>query len=219
MLGPARITAQHQGARIARGIIVMAQTFVLVHAGPLQIIGYLWALLGLYWLIAAFGRQRAQKREPAGERLVHILLMAGGFALLYSADPRFGPLNRRFLPPDPLIEYAGVLLAAVGVGFAIWARAHLGKYWSGDVTIRQEHRLIRSGPYRFIRHPIYTGMLLALIGSVLVIGEYRALLGFAVILLGFVKKARKEESFLKIQFGPDFEEHKRHTGFFLPRFS
>jgi protein-S-isoprenylcysteine O-methyltransferase Ste14 len=198
--------------------MVMAQTFVIAHAGPLQIIGYLWALFALYWLMAAFGRKRAQKREPPGERLVHILLVAGGFALLYSADQRFGALNGRFLQPDPLIQYAGVILAAVGVGFAIWARAHLGKCWSGDVTIRQEHRLIRSGPYRFIRHPIYSGMLLALIGSVLVIGEYRALVGFALILLGFVKKARKEESFLKIQFGVDFEEHKRHTGFFLPRF-
>ena len=129
--------------------------------------------------------------------------MPAVFALLYSADPRFGALNRRFLPPDPpAIEYAGVALTAAGVGFAIWARAHLGKYWSGDVTIRQEHRLIRSGPYQFIRHPIYSGMLLALVGSVLVIGEYRALLGFAIILLGFVKKARKEESFLKIAIRP-----------------
>jgi protein-S-isoprenylcysteine O-methyltransferase Ste14 len=197
----------------------MAQTFVIAHAGPLQIIGYLWALLALYWLIAAFGRNRAQKREPAAERLVHVLLMAGGFALLYSPDPRFGPLNRRFLSSEPLIPLLAVLLTAVGVGLAIWARAHLGKYWSGDVTIRQEHRLIRSGPYRFVRHPIYSGMLLALIGTVLAIGEYRAIVGFAVILLGFIKKATKEESFLQIQFGADFDEHKRHTGFFLPRFS
>jgi protein-S-isoprenylcysteine O-methyltransferase Ste14 len=197
----------------------MTQTFVIAHAGPLQIIGYLWALLALYWLIAAFGRNRAQKREPAAERLVHVLLMAGGFALLYSPDPRFGPLNRRFLSSEPLIPLLAVLLTAVGVGLAIWARAHLGKYWSGDVTIRQEHRLIRSGPYRFVRHPIYSGMLLALIGTVLAIGEYRAIVGFAVILLGFIKKATKEESFLQIQFGADFDEHKRHTGFFLPRFS
>jgi protein-S-isoprenylcysteine O-methyltransferase Ste14 len=197
----------------------MAQTFVIAHAGPLQIIGYLWALLALYWLIAAFGRSRAQKREPAAERLVHILLMAGGFALLYSPDPRFGPLNRRILPSEPVIQLLAVLLTAVGVGLAIWARAHLGKYWSGDVTIRQEHRLIRTGPYRFVRHPIYSGMLLALIGTVQAIGEYRAIVGFAVILLGFIKKATKEESFLQIQFGADFDEHKRHTGFFLPRFS
>jgi protein-S-isoprenylcysteine O-methyltransferase Ste14 len=198
---------------------VMTHMLTIGNATPLQIIGWLWAILGVYWLIAAFGRNRVQKREPAAERLVHILLMAGGFALLYSPDPRFGRLNQRFVPLSPLLDIAGILLTAVGAAFAIWARAHLGKYWSGDVTIRQEHRLIRTGPYRFVRHPIYSGMLLALIGTVLAIGEYRVILGFAVILLGFIKKATKEESFLQIQFGADFDEHRRHTGFFLPRFS
>jgi len=184
---------------------------------PGQIIGALWAILGLYWLVAAFGRKRAEKREPPGERLVHIFLMLGGFALIYSPDPRFGALNHRFLPQSQTIDIAGIALTAAGVAFAIWARAHLGKYWSGDVTIRQEHRLIRTGPYKYIRHPIYSGMLLALVGTVLVIGEYRAIVGFAIILLGFFKKARKEETFLQAQFGDGFEEHKRLTGFFLPR--
>jgi len=184
---------------------------------PGQIIGALWAILGLYWLVAAFGRKRAEKREPPGERLVHIFLMLGGFALIYSADTRFGALNHRFLPQSQTIDIAGIALTAAGVAFAISARAHLGKYWSGDVTIRQEHRLIRTGPYKYIRHPIYSGMLLALAGTVLVIGEYRAIVGFAIILLGFFKKARKEETFLQAQFGDGFEEHKRLTGFFLPR--
>ena len=106
--------------------------------------------------------------------------MLGGFALIYSPDPRFGALNHRFLPPIARTRYRRHRLSPPPASaFAIWARAHLGKYWSGDVTIRQEHRLIRSGPYKFIRHPIYSGMLLALVGTVLVIGEYRALLGFA----------------------------------------
>jgi protein-S-isoprenylcysteine O-methyltransferase Ste14 len=198
--------------------IVMTQTFVIAHATPLEIIGWLWGVFALYWFIAAFRQNRVQKREPAAERFVHILFMIGGFTLLISPDARFGRLNQRFLPLSPVCDIAAILLTAVGVAFAIWARAHLGKYWSAQVTIREEHRLIRTGPYRFIRHPIYTGMLLALLGTVLAVGEYRAILGFALILLGFIKKARKEESFLQIQFGPDFDEHKRHTGFFLPRF-
>lgn len=188
-------------------------------SGPGQIIGALWALLGLYWLIASFGRKRATKREPPGERFLHIFLMLGGFALISRSDPRFGALNRSFLPQSHEIDIAGIALTAAGVAFAIWARAHLGKYWSGDVTIRQEHKLIRTGPYKLIRHPIYTGMLLALAGTVLVTGEYRGILGFAVVLFGFIKKARKEESFLQTQFGEEFEEHKRLTGFFLPKFS
>ena len=197
----------------------MEHGLVIGSATPLQIIGCLWAVFALYWFIAAFRQNRVQKREPAAERFVHILFMIGGFALLFSPDPRFGRLNQRFLPLSPLLDLAGILLTAAGVAFAIWARAHLGKYWSAQITIRQEHRLIRTGPYRFIRHPIYTGMLLALLGAVFAVGEYRAILGFSIILLGFFKKARKEELFLQTQFGGDFDEHKRQTGFFFPRFS
>jgi protein-S-isoprenylcysteine O-methyltransferase Ste14 len=197
----------------------MTRAFMIGRAMPLQIIGWLWAAFVIYWLLAAFRQNRVQKREPAAGRFVHILFMIGGFALLFSPDPRFGSLNQRFLPLSPFLDLASILLTAAGVAFAIWARAHLGRYWSAQVTIRQEHRLIRTGPYKFIRHPIYTGMLLALLGTVLAVGEYRAILGFAIILLGFIKKARKEELFLQTQFGAGFDEHKRQTGFFFPRFT
>jgi protein-S-isoprenylcysteine O-methyltransferase Ste14 len=103
------------------------------------------------------------------------------------------------------------------VAFAIWARRHIGRNWSGQVTIRKEHELIRTGPYARIRHPIYTGILLALAGTALAIGEYRAILAFAVIAIGFIVKAKREESFLAMQFGPAFDEHRQQTGFFLPR--
>lgn len=189
----------------------------LANLNPAKINALIWAVLGLYWLIAAFGRKRATKREPTPERLVHILLMLGGFILIYSPDPRFGALNNRFLPHSYAIDVAAVTLTALGAAFAILARAHLGKNWSGVVTIREEHQLIRTGPYKYIRHPIYTGLLVALIGTALVIGEWRAVVGLGVILLGFINKARKEESFLRTQFGAEFEDHKRHTGFFVPR--
>jgi len=143
--------------------------------------------------------------------------MVCGFVLLYAEDPRFGILNRRFLPEREWIAILGALLTAVGVAFAIWARRHIGRNWSGQVTIRKEHELIRTGPYAHIRHPIYTGILTAVAGTAIAIGEYRAILAFAVIAIGFVVKAKREESFLAMQFGPAFDEHRRHTGFFLPR--
>jgi protein-S-isoprenylcysteine O-methyltransferase Ste14 len=111
----------------------------------------------------------------------------------------------------------GAILTAAGVAFAIWARRHIGKNWSAQVTIRQEHELIRSGPYARIRHPIYTGLLLAVAATAIAIGEYRAIVAFAVIAIGFVVKAKREEAFLATQFGPAFDEHRRQTGFFLPR--
>jgi protein-S-isoprenylcysteine O-methyltransferase Ste14 len=103
------------------------------------------------------------------------------------------------------------------VAFAIWARRHIGRNWSGQITIRQEHELIRTGPYARIRHPSYTGLLLALAGTAIAIGEYRAIVAFAVIAIGFVVKAKREESLLTKEFGRAFDEHRQQTGFFLPR--
>ncbi|MGH9747382.1 MAG: methyltransferase family protein [Candidatus Acidiferrales bacterium] len=183
---------------------------------PVQLMEGAWIAFAAYWLWAARTQKRVQQREPVLARLAHVAFMACGFFLLYSKDPRLAALNRRFLPDQQWIAMLGALLAAVGVGFAIWARRHIGKNWSGEVTIRQEHELIRTGPYAHIRHPIYTGLLAAVAGTALVIGEYRALLALGLVLIGFTFKARREEALLEKQFGPAFDEHRRRTGFFLP---
>ena len=175
-------------------------------------------MFAIVWLVTSFGRKPAQRRENPLARLSHMLFMAAAFALLYSSEPVFGPLGRRFLPETSWVAALGVALTAAGVAFAIWARVHLGKQWSGDVTIRQDHELIRTGPYAHIRHPIYTGILAAMLGTALIVGEVRGLAAVLIAAVGFWRKARKEESFLAQEFGPGFEEHKRHTGFFLPRF-
>jgi protein-S-isoprenylcysteine O-methyltransferase Ste14 len=101
----------------------------------------------------------------------------------------------------------------------MWARRTIGTDWSAEVQIKEGHQLIRSGPYAHIRHPIYTGILLATFGTALVIGKYRGLVAVAMFLIGFTRKARNEESFLAAEFGAAFDEHRRRTGFFLPRIS
>ena len=145
--------------------------------------------------------------------------MAVGFFALYGGTFRFGVLSRRFLPDESWIAWLSALLTLVGVLFAIWARYTIGKEWSGEVQIKENHQLIRSGPYAHIRHPIYTGILLSLAGTALAVGEYRAIVGVTLFLIGFVRKAKKEECFLAGEFGSAFDEHRRHTGFFLPRFT
>lgn len=170
----------------------------------------------LYWFWAARNQERVQQREPVLPRLFHIIYMVCGFVLLYSKDPRLAAFNRRFLHDRPWIEMLGAVLTVAGVAFAIWARRHIGRNWSAQVTIRKEHDLIRTGPYARIRHPIYTGLLLAVVGTAIVIGEYRALLALALIFIGFTFKAKREELLLTKEFGPAFDEHRRKTGFFLP---
>ncbi len=184
---------------------------------PRDIIEAAWIAFAAFWIWAARNQKRVQQREPVLARLSHMMFMAFGFVLLYSKDSRFGALNRRFLPERQWIEMLGALITVAGVAFAIWARRHIGKNWSAQVTIRQEHDLIRTGPYARIRHPIYTGLLLAIAGTAIEIGEYRALLALTLVFIGFAIKAKREELLLTKEFGPAFDEHRSHTGFFLPR--
>ena len=179
----------------------------------------LWLLFGAYWLVSALKRKRTKQRESVLQRFGYMLPLVLGFYLLSQPQARYGWLGNRFFPAGPFGEWLGVLVTAVGIAVALWARWHLGTNWSGVVTLKEGHELIRTGPYRTIRHPIYTGILLALLGTAVTFGEVRALLMVAITWASFYVKARREESFLSQEFGPGFAEHKQHTGMFLPRFS
>jgi protein-S-isoprenylcysteine O-methyltransferase Ste14 len=177
----------------------------------------LWMLFGLYWLVSALKRKRTKQRENWSQRLGYVLPLLAAFYLLDRPEARYGWLSERFVPWSPAVEWGGVFLTAAGVAIAFWARWHLGTNWSGTVTLKEGHELIRSGPYRAIRHPIYTGILLAILGTAIDIGEIRGLVAMALIWLSFYIKARREESFLRQEFGERFDEHLKHTGMFLPR--
>jgi len=184
---------------------------------PIRIVLAAWLAFAIFWLVEGLKAKPAEKREPPGERLAHILLMTVAFYLVFPHRLRLGILDQRLLPREPWLATLGVALTCAGVAFAMWARHHIGQYWSARVSIVSEHKLIRTGPYARIRHPIYTGMLLALVGTGLVVDRYRVLVGLAMALFGFARKARKEEAFLAAQFGEAFEEHRRQTGFLLPK--
>jgi protein-S-isoprenylcysteine O-methyltransferase Ste14 len=184
-----------------------------------QCINVLWMVFGLYWVVSAFKLKKTKRRESWTQRLGYMLPLLAAFYFLSRPEVRFGWLGARFVPNSPVVEWLGVLLTAGGVGVAIWARWHLGTNWSGVVTLKEGHELIRSGPYRSIRHPIYTGILLALLGTAVALGEVRGLLAVAIVWISFYTKARREESFLAQEFGPGFAEHQRETGMFLPRWT
>jgi protein-S-isoprenylcysteine O-methyltransferase Ste14 len=177
---------------------------------------YLWMLLGAVWLVLWFGMKKAKKREGWGERAQHAILVTLGFFLLFGKPGNWGWLNYRLLPEVPLIWSIGLLLTTVGVGISIWARLSLGANWSGMVTLKAGHELVQKGLYRWIRHPIYTGILLGMAGTAMIKGHLRGWVGFAIVLTGFYFKARREERFLREEFGAGYEEHARQTGMFLP---
>jgi protein-S-isoprenylcysteine O-methyltransferase Ste14 len=179
----------------------------------------LWLVFFLYWAISALRSKVAKKTESGAERLQRMIPLAVAYVLLFYQAANFGWLDKRFVTDSSAAAVVGVLLTAAGVAFAIWARWHLGANWSAIVSIREQHELIRTGPYRRVRHPIYTGMLLAMAGTALVLGEVRGLLAFAITLFAFYWKARKEEAWLTREFGERFKDHTKQTGMFLPRFS
>lgn len=182
-----------------------------------NVISLAWAVFVVYWLISALRAKPRQKVEPEGERLLRFIVLGAATFLLLSDDPRLGPLNNRFVPYSESVRTVGAALTVLGIAFAIWARYHIGQYWSGTVSLKADHKLIRTGPYAHIRHPIYTGILLALTGTTLAIGHYRALVALPIWFAGLTWKALREEKLLAGEFGPAFDEHKRLTGFFLPR--
>ena len=125
-------------------------------------------------------------------------------------------LNGCFLPQTVTFIVVGGIVQAVFMLLAIWARRHLGRNWSAEVRIGEGHELIRSGPYRVLRHPIYTAMLGMLVGSAIASGQYHALVGIALLIVAYLRKTRLEEEILRKTFGNDFEAYFRDSWALVP---
>jgi protein-S-isoprenylcysteine O-methyltransferase Ste14 len=173
----------------------------------------LWIAWLLYWTAAAFAAKPVRRRETIGSRLSHGVPLFLGIALL--AMPPHASAAR-FLPRSATGFWIGAALVAGGLLFSVAARRSLGGNWSGTVTLKQDHTFTRDGPYRFVRHPIYTGILLAVLGSAIALGEWRALLALALILAAFLRKIPIEERFLRDQFGDDYTRYRREVAALVP---
>ena len=182
----------------------------------MRFIGWLWCGWGLYWMIAAVRNKATQRREPLASRLAHVLPLAVGAALFVWPRTRWGALAWRLWPPSPAGYWIGVALVIAGLAFAIWARVHLGGNWSGTVTVKHGHELIRSGPYGYVRHPIYTGLITALVGTVIASGTVHAVIGLAIIVASFVRKSRTEEAFMRETFPGQYQRYTAEVPALIP---
>jgi protein-S-isoprenylcysteine O-methyltransferase Ste14 len=176
----------------------------------------MWLAWAAYWWVAAFGAKRVERREPWRSRLVHILPLVAAGWLLWADRLPGSFLNERIFPWAPWIFCTAVLITAIGLSFAVWARIHLGRNWSGTVTIKQEHELIGSGPYAIVRHPIYTGLLIAFIGSALGRGEWRGLLAVLIAWVALWRKLQLEERWMAERFGEQYEYYCRQVPALVP---
>ena len=177
----------------------------------------LWLAWLIYWWIAAFATKATRRKETIASRASHLLPLYLGVVLL--VPPHLpGPwLTMRLLPRTLTCFWLGFLLTTLGLVFAVIARGWLGGNWSSTVTLKQDHELIMSGPYRFVRHPIYSGLLLALLGTAIAIGEWRGLLALALMAAAFLRKIAIEERFLTEQFGEAYARYREDVPALLPR--
>jgi protein-S-isoprenylcysteine O-methyltransferase Ste14 len=189
----------------------------MAYPSPFFSVGPPWVLFVAYWTFKASRTRETQRKEPFTSRYGVMLILIVGYVCIFSSRGAIGVLGWRFVPATTDVALLGVIVTWLGIALAIWARYHLGEYWSARVTIKQGHELIRTGPYTRFRHPIYSGLFLATLGSAVAIGEWRCLLGVALVLIAYTIKAKREEAMLTEQFREAFAEHRRHTGFLLPK--
>jgi protein-S-isoprenylcysteine O-methyltransferase Ste14 len=176
----------------------------------------MWLSWAAYWWISSRNVKAAVRHESLASRFSHIgpLILAGILLSMPKVPIRF--LGERFLPLTtwPFVLATG--LTAAGLLFTVWARRHLGANWSATVTIKEGHELIVSGPYALVRHPIYTGLLLAFVGSALAIGEWRGVFAVALASLALWRKLRLEERWMRQQFGDVYEAYCRRVRALIP---
>ena len=175
------------------------------------------AVLG-YWLWAARTAKPPRQQESLAVRLAAYWLPLLIAALLLGPGPWFGHslLREQFVPHTTLVYSMGLALAAGGALLAILSRALLGRNWSATVQLKKEHELITSGPYRLVRHPIYTGFLLLFLGNAVMVGDWRGLLAVAIVFASFWRKLRLEETWLTHHFGEPYRLYQARTKALIP---
>ena len=178
----------------------------------LSVVGFLWALWLIYWAVAGARVKTTQWRESGRSHLLHQGPLFVTAALLATSQLWPQALNARFVSDAAAW---GLAALALGLALAVWARHHLGANWSYSVTLKDHHTLIRSGPYCFVRHPIYSGLLLAIAGTALVIGEWRGLAALGIALGALIYKSRVEEKRMRATF-PEYETYRRTTAALMP---
>lgn len=192
----------------------------LAGATPLQIARWgtqdLWIVLCGVWLIGGLMTRQSVRRQTISSRLWQIGIVLLGAWLIYGQGTGFAWLDAPAFPVTAAVALAGLAATLAGVAFAIWARVTLGANWSGMITVKEGHTLVRRGPYRFVRHPIYTGLLAAFLGTALTLGSVRSLLALPLLAFGFWLKSLMEERFMAEQFGEEYLRYRHEVRALVP---
>lgn len=216
-LGPVTLTGS---AAIALLLVVLVGIIAaIVHyraqifSSPLTISAVLWIAFVIYWSFAARNTAATTSRESPQSRRVHQLFLNGALLLVFVPIPG---LDRRMLPAGSWLVPLGLAVHVGSFLLAVSARRHLGRFWSAEITQKADHQLVRTGPYRFVRHPIYTAILGMFVGMAIVSGDVHAFIAVAMILFAYWRKIRLEEQNLVEVFGATYDDYRRTTRALVP---
>ncbi len=182
----------------------------------LDIISACWIVFVAVWLVAAVSTKRAVYRENRAQRLRYWLLLLMGWVLLFRGRQLPYPFNLRVVSHAAPIALAAAILCIAGLAFAVWARVTLGRNWSGVVTLKEGHELVERGPYRFVRHPIYTGILTMFFATALVQGHIAGFAGVLFMLASFWIKLGREEKLMLQQFPERYAAYQHRAKRIIP---
>ena len=176
----------------------------------------LWITFMIYWRIASAGTKSTRRVEAVWMRAVRVVLFAIAIFILTIGPLPIAWLYRPLYPYHLIYYWGGALVAVAGLLFAVWARAHLGGNWSRSVTLKEDHELITSGPYRWVRHPIYTGILTGFVGTMIALGQVRGVVAFLLVAIALCLKWRLEEKWMREEFGESYVDYSRRVPAVIP---
>ncbi len=183
---------------------------------PIRIISGCWTCFCAVWLLAAAFNKRSVYRESRAQRLRYGLLLIVAFLLLTRSRGLPYPFNVRIIPATPTLQWIAAILCMAGLAFCLWARATLGRNWSGTITLKKEHELIERGPYRLVRHPIYTGMMAMIVATAITYGYPGGIAAVLFAFLSFWIKLGAEEKLMLQQFPDQYRSYQRRVKRIIP---
>jgi protein-S-isoprenylcysteine O-methyltransferase Ste14 len=167
-------------------------------------------------LLGAAWTKRTIYRESSAQRTWYWLALVIGYFLVIKSSGLPPPFDRLVVPHTTSSAWSGVLLCVSGLMFAIWARLILGRNWSGVVTLKEGHELIERGPYRVVRHPIYTGILAMLAGTVIALGYFGSFIGLLLVFVSFWVKLKREEDLMLEHFAAKYAAYQHRVKRIIP---
>src|SRR6516162_10955903 len=183
---------------------------------PTKLLTIIWLAWVISWIVASFWSGRTKAHVPISEAWVYWLpIVLGSIMLLPVTERELGA--RQLYHPGESGTYLAAAVVVIGISFTWWGRIHLGRFWSNAITHKEDHRIIDTGPYGMVRHPIYTGLIIAILATGLAVGTWTALVGALCICFGEWQKARMEEGFLSAELGAEaYRNYSRRVPMIVP---